>query len=162
MRTVLFSVLHKGSFFQPVKPDTCPVLVKLSHPNQGKWDWFYSLFRHWSFSYQIPDFLKLGSMNKCPCLDSREIHQHLKTEYDTAYVYTFLYTGFHSSLKGPQLKNVKKHCFRPTPSMAKSLNYKTPAIFRYKFSHLMSSIQRKYLGNVAWLTVLTPQHPVYF
>lgn len=113
MRTVLFSVLHKGSFFYPGKPDTSPVLVKLSHLSQGRWDWFYSLFKHRSFCYQIPDFLQLGSVNKCPCLDSREIHQHLTTEYDTAYVDTFLCTGFHSSLKGPQLKNVKTPALDP-------------------------------------------------
>lgn len=53
-------------------------------------------------------------------------------------------------LKGSQLKNVKKHCFRYTPSMAKNLKYKILAIFRHKFSTIMSSIQRKYLDS-GWL-----------
>ena len=35
-RTVLFSVLHKGSFFYPLKPDTSPVLGRLSHSVTGE------------------------------------------------------------------------------------------------------------------------------
>lgn len=64
---IIFCVTQRVFLF-PVKPDTSQVLVKLSHLDQGKWDWFYSLFKHWSFSYQILDLLKLGSENKCPCL----------------------------------------------------------------------------------------------
>lgn len=66
------------------------------------------------------------------------------------FVCTFLYTGFPSSLKDLNSKMSRSTALDTHLPWQKNLKYKILAVFRHKFSTIMSSIQRKYLDS-GWL-----------
>lgn len=68
---IIFCVAQSFFFPLPEKPDSSPVLVRLSQLSAGHGGWFHD-FLVLVTLHQV--FLNLYSGNKCPCLDSKAIH----------------------------------------------------------------------------------------